>query len=55
MQITQRGRASRRGQVLGGVRLRTRGVHLSWGMRGYGHLKGGWKLQGKKVGSAQYI
>ena len=25
-------------------------------MRGwYGHLKGRWKLQGKKVGSAQYI
>ena len=21
----------------------------------YGHLKGGWKLQGKKFGSAQYI
>ena len=21
----------------------------------YGHLKGGWKLQGKKLGSAQYI
>ena len=21
----------------------------------YGHLKGGWKLQGKKVGSAQYV
>ena len=29
---------------------------LSGDMRGwYGHLKGGWKLQGKKVGSAQYI
>ena len=27
---------------------------LAGGMRGwYGHLKGGWKLQGKKVGSAQ--
>ena len=23
--------------------------------RWYGHLKGGWRLQGKKVGSAQYI
>ena len=22
---------------------------------GYGHLKGGWRLQGKRVGSAQYI
>ena len=21
----------------------------------YGHLKGGWKLQGKKLGNAQYI
>ncbi|CAN0156320.1 unnamed protein product, partial [Ascophyllum nodosum] len=29
---------------------------LAGDMRGwYGHLKGGWKLQGKKVGSAQHI
>ena len=29
---------------------------LAGDVRGwYGHLKGGWKLQGKKVGSAQYI
>ena len=29
---------------------------LTRDMRGwYGHLKGGWKLQGKKVGIAQYI
>ena len=29
---------------------------LAGDIRGwYGHLKGGWKLQGKKVGSAQYI
>ena len=27
------------------------GVLRGW----YGHLKGGWKLQGKKLGSAQYI
>ena len=29
---------------------------LAGGMRSwYGHLKGGWKLQGKKVGSVQFI
>ena len=29
---------------------------LAGDIRGYyGHLKGGWKLQGKKIGSAQYI
>ena len=32
------------------------GFTLAGDMRGWdGHLKGGWKLQGKKVGSAQYI
>ena len=29
---------------------------VAGGVKGwYGHLKGGWKLQGKKLGSAQYI
>ena len=56
MQKTQGDHAGCRGQVPGGVTCELEEFTIVGDMRGwYGDLKSGWKVQGKKVGSAQYI